>query len=146
MRTTVLKAIDGRKKQWVVLDAEGQILGRLATRIAMLLRGKHLPAFTPHVHHGNTVIVINASKVKVTGKKLTDKFDKRYSGYPGGLKLIPWGEVLAKRPDRLVRRAVWGMLPHGRLGRRQIRALKIYSGASHPHVAQQPVAATGAAS
>ncbi len=138
MRTTVLKAADGLKKQWVVLDAEGQILGRLATRIAMLLRGKHLTSFTPHVHHGNNVIVINASKVKVTGKKLTDKFDKRYSGYPGGLKLIPWGEVLAKRPDRLVRRAVWGMLPHGRMGRKQLRSLKIYADANHPHVAQQP--------
>lgn len=123
---------------WYVLDAEGMVLGRLASRAAQILLGKHKVIYTPGVELGDFVIVVNASKVRVTGKKLTDKVYYRHSGYPGGLKSISLRDQLARHPDRVVRAAVWGMLPHGKRGRRIIQMLKVYGGPSHPHVAQQP--------
>ncbi len=138
MNTTFVKAAEA-KKRWKVVDATDQVLGRLASQIALLLRGKNRPSFTPHIDTGDCVIVLNVAKIKLTGDKINQKFLKRYSGYPGGLKLIPYKVLMAKRPETVLRRAVWGMLPHTVLGRRQIRALKIYRGAEHPHEAQQPV-------
>jgi len=139
MKTTFTKTADARKR-WLVVDAADQVLGRLASQIAKALRGKDRPGFTPHVDDGDCVVVLNVAKIKLTGDKLNQKFLKRYSGYPGGLKHIPYSELMVKRPQTVLRRAVWGMLPHTRLGRRQIRALKIYRDAEHPHEAQQPVA------
>ncbi|NLV92222.1 MAG: 50S ribosomal protein L13 [Firmicutes bacterium] len=126
------------ERNWFVVDAKGKTLGRLATQIASILRGKHKPIYTPHVDTGDFVIVVNADQVRLTGNKLQDKMYYRHSGYPGGLKSISAGELLAKNPERLVRLAVWGMLPHNRLGRKMIRKLKIYAGPEHPHAAQQP--------
>ena len=123
---------------WVVVDAEGQTVGRLATRIAQVLRGKHKPTFTPNMACGDFVIVVNADKVVFSGSKLDQKIYTRYSGYQGGLKEIPARDMLAKHPERVIERAVWGMLPKNRLGRKLIRRLKVYAGAQHPHHAQQP--------
>lgn len=123
---------------WFVVDASGEILGRLASRIARVLLGKHKPIFTPGVELGDFVVVVNAGKLRVTGKKLTEKMYYRHSGYPGGLKTISLREQLVKRPDRVVRAAVWGMLPHNKRGRQVIKMLKIYAEAEHPHQAQQP--------
>jgi large subunit ribosomal protein L13 len=123
---------------WFVVDASGEILGRLASRIARVLLGKHKPSFTPGVELGDFVVVVNAGKVRVTGKKLTDKMYYRHSGYPGGLKSVSLREQLVKHPDRVVRAAVWGMLPHNKRGRQVIKMLKIYAEAEHPHQAQQP--------
>lgn len=122
----------------MVVDAAGQALGRIASRIALILRGKHRPNFTQHADSGDYVIVLNVEQLKLTGDKLNQKFIKRYSGYPGGLKLLPYKDLMVTHPDKVLRRAVWGMLPRTVLGRRQIRALKIYSGGAHPHQAQQP--------
>jgi large subunit ribosomal protein L13 len=128
--------------QWVLVDANGETLGRLATRLAALLLGKHKPTFTPGVELGDFVVVINAQKISVTGtrthSKLTEKIYHHHSGYPGGLKSINLQQQLLKHPDRVIRSAVWGMLPHNRMGRHIIRHLKIYSGAEHPHTAQNP--------
>jgi large subunit ribosomal protein L13 len=135
VKTYALKASEVRKN-WRVFDAEGQPLGRLATRVADALRGKDKPTFSPHLDMGDFVIVVNARKVKVTGQKLGQKLYRRHTGYFGGLKVVPLQEQLAKRPDRVIRDAVWGMLPKGRLGRRQIRHLKVYPGPDHPHEAQ----------
>ena len=129
------KQIDRR---WVLIDAEGQILGRMASRIAMILRGKHKPTFTPFLDTGDFVVVVNASKVAVTGQKLTQKVYQRYSGYPSGRTTRTLGDVLRTHPDRPIRRAVKGMLPDGPLGRRLLGKLKVYAGPSHPHAAQQP--------
>ena len=126
------------KRDWIVIDAEGQVLGRLATRIAGILRGKHKPTFTPFLDTGDFVVVINAEKVAVTGQKLTQKIYQRYSGYPSGRVTRTLGEVLKVHPDRPIRQAVKGMLPDGPLGRRQLGKLKIYAGPTHPHGAQQP--------
>jgi large subunit ribosomal protein L13 len=123
---------------WYVVDASGEILGRLASRIARVLLGKHKPSFTPGVELGDFVVVVNAGKLRVTGKKLTEKMYYRHSGYPGGLKSISLKDQLAKHPDRVVRAAVWGMLPHNKRGRQIIKMLKIYAEAEHPHQAQQP--------
>jgi large subunit ribosomal protein L13 len=136
-KTFIPKATDVRR-EWYVLDAEGVILGRLASRAAQILLGKHKAIFTPGVELGDFVIVVNASKVRVTGRKMTDKVYYRHSGYPGGLKSISLREQLARHPDRVVRAAVWGMLPHGKRGRRIIQMLKVYGGPSHPHAAQKP--------
>ena len=125
-------------KEWYVIDATDVVLGRLASQIATLLRGKHKATFAPHVDGGDFVIVINASKVALTGAKLTDKMVYRHSGYPGGLSAKPVGELLEKHPERVIENAVRGMLPHSRLGRDQIKNLKVYAGAEHPHAAQQP--------
>jgi large subunit ribosomal protein L13 len=125
-------------KEWVMIDAEGAILGRLATLVASLLRGKHKTNFTPHVDCGDNVIVINAEKVVLTGKKLTDKQYVRHTGYPGGQILTSAEELLKKNPIRLVENAVRGMLPKNRLGRVLFRNMHVYAGISHPHEAQKP--------
>ncbi len=128
--------------EWVLVDAEGQNLGRLATKVATLLMGKHKPTFTPGVELGDYVIVINAQKVTVTGTKtstkLTEKMYHHHSGFPGGLKTISLRDQLKARPDRVIRAAVWGMLPHNRMGRHILKHLKVYSGAEHPHGPQHP--------
>ena len=127
-----------RDQQWYLVDAEGKTLGRLATVIASHLRGKHRPTFTPSHDLGDHVIVVNASKVVLTGKKKTDKFYRWHTGYPGGIKEIPAGKLLATRPDRVIESAVSGMLPKNALGRKLITKLKVYAGAEHPHAAQKP--------
>jgi len=138
VKTYATKPSDIERK-WYLVDAQGKTLGRLATEIARILRGKHKPYFTPHLDTGDYVIVINAGKIRVTGKKLDQKIYYRHSGYPGGLKSITLREQLEKHPTRALRAAVWGMLPHNRLGRRMIKKLKIYAEDSHPHQAQQPI-------
>jgi large subunit ribosomal protein L13 len=125
-------------KTWFLVDAAGQNLGRLASRIAQVLLGKNKPQFTPGVDVGDFVIVVNAGKISVTGKKLDDKFYYRYSGYPGGMTEISLRNQLAKFPDRVIKAAVWGMLPHNRYGRKLMKNLKIYPGVEHPHAAQKP--------
>lgn len=125
-------------RKWYIVDAKGKTLGRLASEVAKILRGKHKPEYTPHVDTGDFVIVINASQIELTGKKLTDKIYYRHSGYPGGLKSITAGELRKKRPERMIELAVKGMLPKGSLGRKQFKKLKVYAGAEHPHQAQQP--------
>ncbi len=125
-------------RNWYVVDASEFELGRLATRLATILRGKHKPTFTPHVDTGDFVVVINAEKVKLTGRKLTQKHYHRYSGYPGGLRSVSAETVLATEPERVIRSAVKGMLPKNRLSRQVIKKLKIYGGSEHPHAAQQP--------
>lgn len=126
-------------RQWYVVDAAGQTLGRLATKIASVLRGKHKPTFTPHLDTGDYVIVINADKIVVTGKKMTDKVYYHHTGYPGGLRETNLRTLLQKKPEKVVELAVWGMLPHNRLGRRLIRKLHVYAGDKHPHEAQRPM-------
>jgi len=123
---------------WVLVDANDQTLGRLATQIAMYLLGKHKPTFTPGVDMGDVVVVVNANYIKVTGNRLTEKFYYKHSGYPGGLKSISLRDQLKKYPDRVIRAAVWGMLPHNKMGRRLIKKLKVYGGSEHPHSAQNP--------
>lgn len=126
------------KREWYVVDAQGKTLGRLASEIAKILRGKHKPIYMPHLDCGDYVIVVNAEKVRVTGKKLDQKFYYRHSGYPGGLKSINLRDQLQKHPTRVLEAAVRGMLPKNRLGRAMIKKLKVYAGGSHPHQAQQP--------
>lgn len=138
MKTYSAKAGDVVRR-WYVVDAEGQTLGRLATRVATVLRGKHKPQFTPHLDTGDFVVVVNAAKVHLTGSKLTTKLYRRHSGYPGGLTGIPYDKLLATKPEIAVEKAVWGMLPKGTLGRAQLKKLKVYGGPSHPHEAQQPL-------
>ncbi|MEJ2245243.1 MAG: 50S ribosomal protein L13 [Acidobacteriota bacterium] len=128
------------QKKWHVIDAEGQVLGRLAVRAARLLTGKEKPVYTPFLDTGDHVIIVNAEKVKLTGNKLTDKKYRHHTGYPGGLKEISAAAMLAKNPDRLVREAVIGMLPKTKLGRSMRKKLKVYKGPDHPHQAQQPTA------
>ncbi len=137
MRTYVPKA-DEITRDWLVVDASNQVLGRLATEIATLLRGKHKPEFTPHLDVGDFVVVVNAKRVAVTGRKLEDKIYYRHSGHPGGIKSETLRERLEKYPERGIRAAVWGMLPKNRLGRHLVRKLKGYAGPDHPHEAQQP--------
>jgi large subunit ribosomal protein L13 len=127
-----------RQRDWYVVDAEGKTLGRLATRIADTLRGKRKPEYTPHVDTGDFVIVVNAEKVAVTGNKLRDKRYWRHSGYPGGIRSRTLEEMLERRPEEVIRKAVRGMLPRNRLARKQLTKLKIYAGPDHPHAAQQP--------
>ena len=126
------------EQTWHVVDATNVVLGRLATQVAVLLRGKHKATFAPHVDTGDFVVVINAEKVALTGNKRTDKLAYRHSGYPGGLRATPIGELLAKRPERVVEKAVRGMLPKTTLARGQMRKLKVYAGSEHPHAAQKP--------
>ena len=128
------------KRDWYVVDATGKTLGRLASEIARRLRGKHKPEFTPHVDTGDYIVVINAGKVRVTGNKATDKMYYTHSGYPGGLKAINFEGLMAKAPERVIERAVKGMLPKGPLGREMYRKLKVYAGPDHKHAAQQPKA------
>jgi large subunit ribosomal protein L13 len=125
-------------REWLVLDATDVPLGRLASRAAVILRGKHKPQYTPHVDTGDYVIVINASKIRLTGNKLEDKKAYRHSGYPGGLKATPVSKLMAERPERVVENAVKGMLPKNTLGRAMRKKLKVYAGPDHPHAAQNP--------
>jgi large subunit ribosomal protein L13 len=136
-RTFQAKEADVDKK-WFVVDADGLVLGRLAANVARILRGKHKPTFTPHVDTGDFVIVINAGKVRLTGKRPEQKSYFHYSGYPGGAKVRMFKDLIQTNPRFVIEHAVRGMLPHNRLGRRIIRKLKVYADAEHPHVAQQP--------
>ena len=125
-------------RNWLVIDAEDVVLGRLAVTAATLLRGTHKAQFAPHVDTGDFVVVVNAAKIALTGAKATDKMAYRHSGRPGGLKAVPYGELLASDPRKAVERAVWGMLPKNKLSRQLIKKLKVYSGPEHPHSAQKP--------
>ena len=127
-----------RQRDWVLFDAEGAVLGRLATEVADALRGKRKPEYTPHCDTGDFVVVVNAAKVRVTGNKLEDKRYYRHSGYPGGLRSRTLAEMLERRPEEVIRKAVRGMLPRNSLGRQQLRKLKVYAGPEHPHAAQMP--------
>jgi large subunit ribosomal protein L13 len=126
------------ERKWFVIDAQGQTLGRLATRVATVLRGKHKPIYTPHIDCGDYVIVVNAEKINVTGQKLDQKLYYRHSGYPGGLKQVTLRRQLQTHPERVIEAAVRGMLPKNRLGRKMFKKLKVYDGPDHPHQAQQP--------
>jgi len=137
MKTYVATPQD-RERNWVLVDANGQNLGRLATQIADLLRGKRKPTYTPHCDVGDFVVVVNAEKITVTGSKRTEKMYHRHSGYPGGLKSRSLNEMLERRPEEVIRIAVKGMLPKNRLARKQITKLKVYAGPDHPHAAQKP--------
>lgn len=139
MRTTYMAKPGSVERKWYVVDAAGKHVGRLATEIATILRGKHKPEYTPHVDTGDFVIVINAEKVVFTGNKLEQKFYYRHSGYPGGLKSVKAADMLIRHPERVMEKAIRGMLPHTRLGDDQYRKLKVYAGSEHPHDAQQPV-------
>ena len=142
MQKTYLAKKEETERTWVIVDLENKVLGRAASKIADLLRGKDKATFTPHVDTGNFVVAINASKIRLTGRKLDEKLYHRHSGYPGGLKTETAREVLEKDPQRMLREAVWGMLPKNSLSRHILRKLKIYSGAEHPHTAQNPVTKT----
>jgi len=137
MKTYVATPLD-RERNWLLVDAEGQTLGRLATQIADALRGKRKPTYTPHVDTGDFVVVVNAEKISVTGDKRSAKLYHRHSGYPGGLKTRTLQEMLDRRPEEVIRLAVKGMLPRNRLARKQLTKLKIYAGPEHPHEAQKP--------
>ncbi|MFZ0325025.1 MAG: 50S ribosomal protein L13 [Actinomycetes bacterium] len=137
MRTYSPKA-DEVSRDWYVIDAQDVVLGRLATQAATLLRGKHKPVFAPHVDTGDFVVIVNAEKVALSGNKPTQKMDYRHSGHPGGLSAVSYEVLLAKDPRRAVEKAVRGMLPHNKIGRQQIKKLKVYAGPEHPHQAQQP--------
>ena len=126
------------QRQWHVIDAQDVVLGRLAVQTANLLRGKHKPTFAPHMDMGDFVVVVNAEKVALSGNKRADKLAYRHSGYPGGLRSIPIGELLEKDARKAIEKAVWGMLPKNKLGRAMLKKLKVYSGPDHPHTAQQP--------
>ncbi|MCL4638124.1 MULTISPECIES: 50S ribosomal protein L13 [Olivibacter] len=142
MNTLSYKTVSANKntvnKEWIVVDAEGEILGRLSSQIAKVIRGKHKPTYTPHVDCGDNVIVINADKIKLTGNKLGEKQYVSYTGYPGGQRFISPKELLAKHPTRVIEKAVRGMLPKNRLGRALYRNLFVYAGPEHPHAAQNP--------
>ena len=126
------------ERKWYIIDAENKPLGRLAVQVARILSGKHKPTYTPQVDTGDFVVVINAEKVGLTGNKLTQSTISKHSGHPGGLKVLTYKQILERRPERLVERVVWGMLPKTKLGRDMYRKLKVYAGAAHPHAAQKP--------
>ena len=137
-----MKTISAKKesvtREWYLVDATNQTLGRLCTEIANRLRGKHKPEYTPHVDTGDYIVVVNAEKVKVTGNKTTDKIYHRHTGYPGGIKSMSFDKLLAKAPERIIEKAVKGMMPKNKLSRSMLTKLKIYAGSEHPHAAQQP--------
>jgi large subunit ribosomal protein L13 len=139
MKTYMPKPKDVQRS-WYVIDAEGAVLGRLASEVATVLRGKHKPTYAPHLDAGDHVVVVNAAKVRLTGEKEGKKVYYRHSQYPGGLREIPYGQLAERRPERLVEQAVRGMLPKTRLGRQMLRKLSVYAGPDHPHEAQRPVA------
>ena len=139
MKTTFMQKKENIERKWYVIDAEGQTLGRLATKAATILRGKHKPTYTPHVDCGDYVIVINAAKVKLTGKKLDDKMYYNHSGYPGGLRERNAQEMIEKYPEEMMERAIKGMLPKGRLGRQMYKKLFVYADENHNHQAQKPI-------
>lgn len=138
----MMKTISARKedvkRDWYIVDADGKVLGRLASRVASILRGKHKPIFTPHVDTGDYVIIVNASKIRVTGPKMEDKMYYHHTGYPGGLRSKSLGKFLKEKPGELMRRSIRGMLPKNKLGRAMLKKLKVYSGPEHPHAAQMP--------
>jgi len=136
-KTTIVKPEDIEKK-WYLIDASGKTLGRLASKVATILRGKNKPSYVPFMDHGDFVIIVNAEKVHVTGKKRENKVYWRYTGYPGGLRLTKLKDVMEKDPTFVIKHAVKGMLPHNRLGRRMLKKLKVYAGPEHPHKAQKP--------
>ena len=138
--TTTLPNAKQLGRQWVLIDAQGQVLGRLASRIAMILRGKHKPIYTPFLDTGDFVVVTNVQQMAITGNKRAQKTYQRYSGYPGGQRSFTLDVMLKNHPDRVLRQAVKGMMPDGPLSRQQLKKLKIYPGAEHPHTAQQPLA------
>jgi large subunit ribosomal protein L13 len=137
MKTYSQKASEVQR-EWQVVDASGQVLGRLATQIATLLRGKHKPTYTPSLDGGDFVIVVNAEKIRLTGRKPYQKMYYRHSGYPGGMRAITYRTMLERHPDRIIRLAVKGMLPKNRMGRHLLSKLRVYAGPNHPHAAQQP--------
>lgn len=137
MKTYIEKG-NKRNREWQIVDADGKTLGRLATKLAAILRGKNKPEFTPHADTGDFVVVVNASKARMTGKKLTDKLYYRHSGYPGGLKSVSAEILSSAKPGEILRKAVWGMLPKNKSQKKLIKRLKVYSGESHPHAAQNP--------
>lgn len=137
MKSYIAKAGD-LQHNWYVIDAEGKTLGKLAAETAMILRGKKKPTYTPHMDCGDYVVVINAEKICVTGKKESDKIYKRHTGYPGGLREMTLAEMRAKKPEEIIRHAVKGMMPKGKLGRAMFKKLKVYAGPEHPHAAQKP--------
>ena len=137
MKTFLAKEEEVQRK-WYIIDADGLVLGRLATRVATILRGKHKPTFTPNVDCGDHVIIINADKVVLTGKKAVDKVHYTHSMYPGGLKAVKYGRLLETKPEYALTKTIWGMLPHNRLGRQMIKKLRVYRGSEHPHEAQLP--------
>ncbi len=139
MRKTYVAKKEDIKRKWYLVDAEDKILGRLATKVAVVLRGKHKPIFTPHLDTGDGVVVINAAKIKVTGKKMADKLYRRYSGYPGGLREVPLETMLKKNPANVIKLAVARMLPQGPLGRDLIKKLRVYSDDKHLQKAQNPI-------
>lgn len=138
LQKTYYPKADEITREWILADADGQLLGRFATQIARILLGKHKPNFTPGVEVGDFVIVVNARGIKVTGNKMEDKVYYHHTGYPGGIKSITLRDQLNKHPERIIRSAVWGMLPHNKFGRKLINRLKIYAGPDHKHEAQQP--------
>jgi large subunit ribosomal protein L13 len=137
MKTYSQKASEVQR-EWYVVDAANQVLGRFSTQIATLLRGKHKPSYTPSMDDGDFVVIVNCEKIKITGRKADQKIYYRHTGYPGGIKATPYKMMLAKHPDRILRKAVKGMLPKGRMGRKLLTKLRIYAGPEHPHAAQQP--------
>ena len=138
MSTTLAKPAEMADRKWYVIDAAGKPLGRVAAKAAVILRGKNKPTFTPHVDCGDYVIVVNASKIKLTGKKLDQKLYRYHTGYPGGLKETKYRDLLANKSEFALKKAVRGMLPKGPLGNKMFKKLKVYAGAEHPHAAQQP--------
>lgn len=138
MQKTYYPKAEEIQREWVLVDANDQTLGRLVTQISTVLLGKHKPTFTPGVEMGDYVIVVNAAHIKVTGNKMDDKMYHHHTGYPGGLKSTNLRDLLAKHPERVIEKAVWGMLPHNRMGRSLMKKLRVYPGADHPHQAQNP--------
>lgn len=137
MKTYISKPADIVRK-WYLVDAEGEVLGRLASKVAAVLRGKHKPIFSPHMDVGDHVIIVNAEKIRVTGKKAKQKTYFRHSGYPGGVTMEKYSDLLKKHPERILEKAIWGMLPHNRLGRKMYKKLKVHAGNEHGHQAQRP--------
>ena len=139
MNKTTTPSLTTIKRNWFLVDAEGQTLGRLASDIANVLRGKNKPSFTPHIDTGDFVVVVNAEKIEVSGKKSSQKLYRRHSGRPGGMKIEKFEDLRERIPERIIEQAVKGMLPHNSLGRQQFKKLKVYKGSEHPHYAQNPV-------
>ncbi|MFQ5824493.1 MAG: 50S ribosomal protein L13 [bacterium] len=137
MKTYTPKPSDIERK-WFLIDANGEILGRLASQVATILRGKHKPIYSPHMDVGDHIIIINAEKIRVTGKKASNKRYFRYTGYPGGMRFDSFSDLMRKHPERILEKAIWGMLPHNKLGRKMYKKLKVYAGENHPHQAQKP--------
>ena len=138
MKKTITPSIDSINRQWYLVDAENQTLGRLASEVASILRGKNKPEFTPHLDTGDFVVIVNAEKIQVSGRKGTQKLYRRHSGRPGGMKVETFNSLQERIPERIVEKAIKGMLPHNSLGRQLFRKLKVYKGAEHPHAAQNP--------